>query len=101
MTRLATTRSTCKARLVTHSAHLATLSTRSTRLSTCSTRFSTRSTRLSIHLSIRSARLSTCSTRLSARHIPKNTPHGFQVETMWKWSFPRRFNQRGIDVVCL
>ena len=68
-TRLFTTGSTCKARLVTHSTHLTTLSTCSTRFSTPSTRFSTRCTRLSIRLSIRSSRLSTRSTRLSIRSI--------------------------------
>ena len=68
-TRLFTTGSTYKARLVTHSTHLTTLSTCSTRFSTLSTRFSTRCTRLSIRLSIRSTRLSTRSTRLSIRSI--------------------------------
>ena len=61
-TRLFTTGSTCKARLVTHSTHLTTLST-------CTTSFSTRCTRLSIRLSIRSSRLSTRSTRLSIGSI--------------------------------
>ena len=32
--------------------------------------------------------------------LPTNTPHGFHVDTTWKWPFPRHFNVESTWCVC-
>ena len=93
-TRLVSTRSTCKARLVTHSTHLTTLSTRSTRLSTHNTRFCTRSahsTRFSTRSARLSIRLSIHSTRLSTQYLPVHS---------YRSSRPEVFLVKGVLKIC-